>query len=143
MNRTAIFALAMVASSPAFAQQQQFDLVCSGEQTSTTFDGEKVEPYSTRLRIDLAEERWCENECKAIHDLASVQPTQITLKETSDDGIDESSFMLHFVDRETGEHHLSTAARYRAFPRLTVSIKMKGTCSPEPFSGFPTFETKF
>lgn len=128
----------------AAAQATQFNLLCSGTLTSSSvLNAERVEPYSSLYRIDLATQKWCEAECKALHDISSIQPAQLTLEERKTDTLSEKSLFLNMIDRETGAHKVlvtSSTPRDRLSAR---SLHWEGTCEPAPFTGFPTLTTKF
>ncbi|MEO1488886.1 MAG: hypothetical protein AAFR88_05550, partial [Pseudomonadota bacterium] len=134
--------LALFCSTEALAADQ-FDLLCTGTEVITTFDGEEQGGYSKRYRIDLVASQWCEDECKRLHPIKAVQPTSITLDEKSQDGPSENSILLDVINRQTGVHRVISQATYPGFPALGVSIKRTGMCEPAPFSGFPSFDTKF
>lgn len=119
-----------------------FNLVCSGTYTSDSLAlGHREEPYSFVYRFDLAANKWCDGECKAVHDIIRVQPTRIILADEDIDGLRESRSRHEIIDRETGEHSIFVKIK----SRLTGMLLMKwiGRCEKTPFSGFPTFETKF
>ena len=144
MKRQAVlFCAIIVAPAPTLAQAQQFDLVCSGLMKSTSVGGKQVKPYDKTIRIDLDEGKWCEGECLALHDIAEVQPIQITFTDKEVDTRDEQSFTKEFVNRQTGVHRAFSSGRYPRFPELTVSLEWEGTCRSEPFSGFTKPKTQF
>jgi hypothetical protein len=120
MIRAAILAVALAAGTP-----QQFDLVCSGRLR----DGD---PITVRYIVDLAGNRWCKQNGCTIKPLAEVNNTQIVFVDVSAAFPGDPSRSLDYVDRTNGNWSFFT------------SFWMgDGTCTPAPFSGFPTMETKF
>lgn len=119
-----------------------FNLLCTGTQSVIGVGvGDSGKPYASEYRIDLEAGKWCESDCKALHQLASVQPTQITLQDTSEgNAAAGEGTVVNFINRETGVHY-SLASSGKAYNR--ISIKWKGQCERKPFTGFPKFETKF
>ncbi|MEO0589071.1 MAG: hypothetical protein AAFZ11_00775 [Pseudomonadota bacterium] len=134
--------LAAFISSPCLAQDQ-IKLRCAGEQTSESAAGSEVRPYEKIYRIDLADNRWCEDACRAMHDIAEVHPVQITLEEKQTDSPSEQTLTRNFINRETGRHSILSTARYFGPVSLTVMLKWEGHCEPEPFDEFPEVQTKF
>jgi hypothetical protein len=131
----------MIASGSAAAEP--FNLTCSGTMTTVTIDGKRAEPYNSTYRLDLDRGKWCEGECKALFEIESVQPTQLTLLSKEVDTPSERSTTSNFIDRETGAHHaLATSANPRD-RRSTITIAWSGQCTKAPFGGFPAFETAF
>src|SRR3546814_6025392 len=97
----------MAVPAAAAAPAAQFDLKCSGTTTTTTIAGKETKPYSTAYRIDLAKKKWCEGECKALHDIYSVQPAEITLRYKNTDTFSERALTSDRIDRETGAHKVT------------------------------------
>src|SRR3546814_10477028 len=97
----------MAVPAAAAAPAAQFDLKCSGTTTTTTIAGKETKPYSTAYRIDLAKKKWCEGECKALHDIYSVQPAEITLRYKNTDTFSERALTSDRIDRERSEEHTS------------------------------------
>lgn len=129
-------------SVSALAQSDQFNLRCKGMTTSSTSAARKTEPYETLYRIDLAQKKWCENDCPALYNIASVQPTQITLQDDKQDTPSEQSQSSNFIIRTTGKHHALSSAKYRDLGIL-VLISWDGQCQREDFSGFPPHSTMY
>ena len=125
------------------ASAATFNLVCSGTLESKSVYSETSAPYSYTYRIDLDKKVYCDGECKATHAIAEIQPTQIILSQTKVDSPSETSWSVNRVDRETGIHKV-VASHKNPRNRVDMSIMTwNGTCEKQPFSGFPTFETKF
>jgi hypothetical protein len=139
MATAAFLAMPAMAAAPAV----QFNLNCSGTFSARSLYVDKTEPYSSVYRIDLAAGKWCEADCKALHDIASVQPTQITLTEKKVDTPSEKSQLSNVIDRETGEHRILSLYSSPRDRRMISTLNWKGSCEPAPFSGFPSFDTKF
>lgn len=129
-----VLALAAAASSA-------FNLICSGTLTVQSLLVNKTEPYSYTYRFDLAQNKWCESECKATHEILRVQPTQIILVDEKADTPREKSFAFHMIDRETGKETIVRNSQ----SNLTGPMLMKwqGQCAKAPFTGFPEFKTQF
>jgi hypothetical protein len=125
------------ASAPA----TQFDLTCKGTLTAISLvSGKTTEPYERRLRVDLTRKKYCEDQCKALFEIADVGPTQITFQDKDSGPGREREMTKSYVNRETGEHRsLSSSEGFGG--GLTMS--WVGACEKRPFSGFPSFETKF
>lgn len=141
MFRSAIILAAVLATPATAAEQSKFDLRCTGTLATKSMVRDTSESYEDHYRIDLAARKWCESECKALHDIEQLQPTQITLTSKEDKTPGDSSLTSNFIDRETGAHHaLSTSDNRLTGP---IILKWEGTCAKEAFSGFPAFETKF
>lgn len=135
----ALLSVPAVAATPA----SQFDLKCAGTRTTKSMGTTSSEPYASVYRIDLDRKKWCEDECKALHDIASVQPAQLTLQNEDEDTPSGSSTLSNFIDRETGAHRILAASKMRRSPAMTVVLEWKGSCEPAAFSGFPDLKTKF
>lgn len=121
----------------------KFDLVCSGILTTKSFFQDSSEAYTSHLRIDLQQRKWCEGECKGLHDIVDVQPIAITLEDTKVDTISERSLLNNTINRETGEQRiLSTSADPRQRGSALI-MQWVGKCDPAAFSGFPSFKTQF
>lgn len=134
---TRILQLALVAATPA----QQFDLVCSGIQTSESVStGRSSEPYSYRYRFDLAAGKYCEAACKGTRDIVRVSPVQITLADSRTDTPREQKFDSSIIDRETGKQSILYSVRDTLGLRVH---RWEGQCEKRPFTGFPEVLTKF
>jgi hypothetical protein len=107
----------------------KFDLECADTVKTT---GDPVAPYVAHYRIDLAAKKWCEDECRTVKPIADLQSSYITLE-----GEPNSDFW-HTIDREKGEDQIFSGS-----PQLGDMEHTSGQCTKRPFSGFPTFETKF
>ena len=127
-------------ATPAIAAT--FNLVCSGTITTDSFyaRGQK-EPYSYTYRIDLDKRKWCEGQCGVIRDIHDVQPVRIELEPPEDTNTPtKKRFFSSTINRTTGVHStLLTSGRGTDM----LIMKWEGSCSKQPFTGFPTFETKF
>jgi hypothetical protein len=120
----------LLALAAAAAHPQQFDLDCTGPDASGMW-----KQASIHLRVDTARGEWCDGECKALRPIADVQPTVLWLDKSVD--AEDAAGQGHFrtVDRESGEY---TNARMGP-----GGYAEKALCTVQPFSGFPTFDTKF
>lgn len=118
-----------------------FNLVCSGTLSQKSFQTERAEPYSYTYRIDLDAKKFCGDECKAISDIAEVQPGFIRLFPNKNiDTPRLREFSNETINRETGRHSaLSTSG----FGRNILIMKWEGKCERSAFTGFPEFKTKF
>lgn len=140
--RLAAFFLSAILSAPAFAQT--FDLNCEGvRKTSTLYAGDTQEPYVSHFRINLTSKQWCEAECKAIFPVADVQPASIILQNKETDSLSEKSLLVNRINRETGEHSITSTYQLRRDRTSMMLMTYKGVCERRPFSGFPEFQTKF
>jgi hypothetical protein len=129
----------LAAASPA----QQFNLNCSGTRSTSSYFGDRSELYSTTYRLDLDKAKWCDGECKALHEFAAILPTQIQFENSKTDSPSERSATFNFVDRETGAQMISATSSSPRDGRSIIVIKWIGQCERSTFSGFPKFDTKF
>jgi hypothetical protein len=131
----ALIALALVAAAPA---SPKFDLVCTASVNAEAPDA--FTPADLHLRVDLTAKKWCLGECKAIHDIAEVQPGQIWFEKESE--AEQEQRLMHWssVDRETGDYK-SVHQFFILNNRETVALSSH--CERAPFSGFPAVTTKF
>lgn len=135
-----LFVCPAIAASPS----AQFDLMCSGTLTTTSaLTPRQAKPYSSHYRIDLAAKKWCEAECKVLHDVAAVQPAQLTLQSEEVDTLHERSSLMNIVDRETGAHKILASSSSTHDQRTATILHWEGSCEPGTFSGFPDLDTKF
>lgn len=140
--RVVTLLLAFALSTPASAQT--FDLNCRGvRKTTTLYTGDTQEPYTSHFRIDLTSGQWCEAECKAIFPIADVQPASIVLQNKDVDSITEKSLLVNRINRETGEHVITSTYQLRRDRSSMMLMTYKGACEKQAFSGFPKLQTKF
>jgi hypothetical protein len=124
---SSIIAIALIPGALGAAPASgKFDLECADTVETT---GDPVAPYVAHYRIDLAAKKWCEAECRTVKPLVGVQASYITFE-----GEPNSDFW-HTIDRETGEDQI--------FSSIGDREHTNGKCTKRPFSGFPTFKTKF
>ncbi|MGB3318227.1 MAG: hypothetical protein WBA75_04225 [Sphingopyxis granuli] len=135
----AFLAVPAVAAAPA----AQFNLKCSGTTTTQTIAGKETKPYTTIYRVDLAKKKWCEGECKALHDIYAVQPGEITLRYKNTDTFSERSLTSDRIDRETGAHKVTITLANPRDRYSTIILDYEGQCERAVFSGFPSITTKF
>lgn len=121
----------------------RFNLECAGTLFHSSVFSQTTEPYRSVYRIDLGQGKWCEEDCKFLHDIQSVGPTQITLQEKRVDTFSERSTTMNLIDRVTGEHRVLAASSNPRDRKSVMTLKWEGKCSKATFTGFPTFETKF
>lgn len=127
MRKPLVLVAAMALLANSEGSPQQFDLVCKG----TYFDGpEKVaEPVERRLRVDLAGEKFCFDDCELVRDIHAVQPDRV---EFIKNVVPRRSVATATVSRKTGEYEqLILDAAY------SLRMEWKLQCDPAPFSGFP------
>lgn len=125
-----------------FQAAMTFNLICAGTLTTETFHGgRQSEPYRYEYRIDLDRRKWCDGDCRTLHDIAEVQPTALVLEPPRDiDTLARREFYMGSINRETGRHSvLSTSGRRE---RILI-MRWEGQCERAPFSGFPDFPTRF
>lgn len=135
----ALLSVPSIAAAPA----AQFDLKCAGTQSTKSIGAEDAKPYASIYRIDLAQKKWCEGECEALHDIVDVQATQLTLEEENVDAPSERSMLSNTVDRQTGAHKITASSSSPRAPATAIVMKWEGSCEPAAFSGFPEIATKF
>lgn len=104
-------------ASPAFAADQQFDLICTSPNGSAHY------------RIDLDRGEVCEDVCDRVRKIAEATSGELTLTKTMPtyrNDLEEVSM----VNRSTGAWHYHNALGGRVYTR-------EGRCERAPFSGFP------
>lgn len=138
-----IVILTLLSSGPAIAQSAQFNLRCKGTMEVREIGADKVGPYEKVFRIDLARKKWCEGLCEEATPIASVQETQIVLTDHRSESRTMDSYVSERIDRKTGEHDAGLGVRSYGRSGFVSSKSWKGSCEQEPFTGFPTVETKF
>jgi hypothetical protein len=62
-----------------------FNLICTGTQTTDSIIGHDTKPYETTYRVNLDVKKWCEGQCKAHHDIVSIQPAELRLQDKNKD----------------------------------------------------------
>ena len=125
--RVALLVLAVLASA---SKPDQFDLICTGMETAHW--NLQTGPVTSRYRVDLQANRWCQGECRVVKPLVEVSPTQLVFDEVKAAYRGDPSERLDFVQRDTG--------KWGFYNR---ELQGDGTCEPASFSGFPTPTTKF
>lgn len=143
--KRALTILAAISAAPAVAAAPvpQFNLTCSGTLSTKSIAGDEAEPYSFSYRIDLARKKWCNEECKTLFDIHSIQPALLTLQYKNVDGISERSLLSNTINRETGEHKLTITSATPGDRFSTLILDWVGSCERAPFTGFPPVKTKF
>lgn len=121
----------------AAAAALTFNLICTGTMEARTVDGIDNEPYRYEYRIDLQRGKWCEGDCRALHDFVRVSQTQLTLEDVNIDTPHERRTSLNLINRETGEQRIFASTRH------LLLMEWRGTCERAAFSGFPTLPTRF
>jgi hypothetical protein len=124
-NWLIVAAVALISAAPA---PSKFDLECSG--TTNSEDGSKAS-YTERYRLNLGTRRWCMGECRVVKPIADLQNSMILLEQSTPP---DDSFK-HFLDREKGQDLI--------FDHGPPMSNTTGECKRLPFSGFPSFKTKF
>src|SRR3546814_12416075 len=127
----------MAGPASAAAPVDKFELKCSCTTTKTTMSGKEAKPYSTAHRIDLAKKKWCAGECKALHDIYSVQPAEITLRYKNTDTFSERALTSDRIDRETGAHKVTITLANPRDRYSTIILDYEGQCEAAHFTGFP------
>lgn len=106
---------------------KQFDLVCVGRWSA---NGDRIEPFRDRFRIDLNQKSWCREGCVRISEISSIEKGKLQLSSANADGEGNSLS----IDRVSGK--LYGRVRMDGLDSTTFA-----TCKSAPFSGFP--ETQF
>ena len=129
---------------PAMADSaDQFDLNCTGQSTAepVTGDGSAPSidkgpfPYTTHLRIDLAAQLYCQDDCKVPTKIATIAPDFIALK--SNEGVTHTDELL--LKRGDGSFRSSFSwdRRPEGMHGFLVMRFADGKCTKAPFSGMP------
>lgn len=114
--------------SPAAAEQKiQFDLRWSGTAKTETVQGDS--PFERTIHVDLRSGQYCDDQCNSVRPIASVDPLRITFEWG-----EASPFSMNrvTVDRRTGEY----VSQLNVEPNKWIIGH--ATCSPAPFTPFPT-----
>jgi hypothetical protein len=118
-----------------------FNLLCAGTLHADSFASKRDEPYSVTYRVDLAAKKWCDGECRAIREIADIQPASLQLEEPRDINTPtQKEFFSSSIDRETGRHSMVSTSGHR---EGILILKWEGHCEKADFTGFPEFQTKF
>jgi hypothetical protein len=121
----------------AAAAAQVFNLNCTGE--SSGFQERKS--FSLVYRVDLSRKKWCVGECRRLDDFVEIGPTHLTFEKKERITPWAVTYEIKTVDRETGkyvsEHIVDQNRGYQA------RKEWSGQCERLPFTGFPSFKTKF
>lgn len=136
MIRVALSAALLLASQPA-AAADQFDLSCISAKRN-----KKTVPFP--IKIDLARGEWCIGKCEAVFRIKSVTSSTIVLGETETPTEGRAG---QRIDRLTGEYYFyeEKPAPGETWPPTALFGKweQRGTCTPQPFTGFGDEKAKF
>lgn len=110
--------------SAPVAAADQFDLNCTGKYRPRTHA--KWKPVAIHLRIDLAAQAFCRDECQSVHKIDEIDPGTIRLRKGNPQPI--TSYSYQEIDRVAGTFE---SYEYGGFAE-------QATCTAAPFSGFPT-----
>jgi len=70
----------LLATSVAAADPMRFDLVCTGIEPIFAGGGRwEKRPFSARLRVDLARQRFCEDDCKYVRPIKGATSKELVL----------------------------------------------------------------
>jgi hypothetical protein len=142
VTRLAAFC-ALIISAPALATSEQFDLICKGTTKTSSAAETKTEKFYRHLRIDLAQAKYCEDDCRGIFDLVKINPASIVIDEGSLDAGLYTTVYISYVDRLTGEYIGREDIAKGAYNPVRTTIEQQGKCDPMPFSGFQRPDAKF
>lgn len=120
----------LLSSAPAVAADQ-YDLACQGSRISQR--GAAGEAYSTRFRVDLAAQKWCQDDCARVSSINEISGDMIVLADdiTYNSRTDLSNKMT--IDRKTNAF-LRISSQDRPSP---MYLKVEASCKQEPFTPFP------
>ena len=135
--------LALALALAATGEGQTFDLVCAGELKTESIVGNEAKPYSTRYRVDLANGKWCEDDCSEISAIFKTSPGVIVFESIDKDAPSERVRKINNVSRETGQHLALYTSRSIGGAAGIVTMRWAGQCEKADFSGFPTSGQKF
>jgi hypothetical protein len=122
----------------AAAAAQTFNLNCTGTYDN---DNYRTEPFSHVYRIDLSRKKWCVGECRRLDDFIEIGPTHFTFEKYEKMTPWQAESRIRTVDRETGKYFAQFIVQYKEDGR--VRDEWNGQCERLPFTGFPSFNTKF
>lgn len=120
-----------------------FNLNCTGSFTTKSLFSDSTESYNYVYRLDMDKKIYCDGECKAQRPIFEISPTQITMRSSKVDSPSERSLNFESIDRENGQHLITTTFSDPRDRNSVLIMKWAGKCEKAPFSGFPKFETKF
>ena len=116
---------ALVATTPAAAESEQFDLICTSQREAV------------RYRVDLSKNEWCFDKCGMVQKIASVTAGTISLYDHQPTHARDARYFIQ-INRVTGEWHW-----FNHTPGSLSMTNVKGVCEPAPFSGITSGPTKF
>jgi hypothetical protein len=117
--------IVITAALSAAAPAQQFDLICTSKYHDAIF----------HYRVDLDARKYCVTQDAGKRLTSIGDQCFLDTLEAGSDAISFGIDPIQYVDRVTGEWAFKPfGARYTMY---------RGTCQPEPFSGFPEVKTKF
>jgi hypothetical protein len=131
---------ALVIAVPAAAAPAQFDLHCAGTKTSYE-DKKTTEPFETLIRVDLDKGVYCEGTCRSTRKIAEIAAAFILFESERVDEPGRRTRREIAVDRVTGAYSGTVSYESRSVPYSLWAWDAQ--CEVGPFSGFPTFDTKF
>ena len=105
-----------------------FNLVCQGTEMRTSGTGLQEFPYERVFRIDLGSRRYCEGSCETTRPIANIEPTRITLHDSTDRRGFGSDLI---INRESGGLAASSS-RVDGMVSITTA-----QCRRAMFTGFP------
>lgn len=117
----------LMKSGQAQAQEQQFDLICSG--SIRALDRSET-PWSSRLSLDLEARAFAFSGARQALPIARIEPGQIVLIDAEPSvGFDKN---LMTVSRANGALHRTLSSRRGGFLDVTTA-----TCAMAPFTPLP------
>lgn len=135
--RPLLIALIASCASPVMAASpRQFDLSCDVQRHWR--DGTNaVEPVAVRIRVDLDQRRWCDDDCPTTFEIDEVSDNFVRFKnlvsliyENDNSGATPTKWEI-LVARDNGTY---ADVMWHPFER---SYWSGGKCEVVPFSGFP------
>ena len=122
-------------AQPALANSDQFDLACSGEREHRVIAQlGSSQPWSGRIRVDLAAHLFCSDECRAPEKIAEITPERIVLR-NQEGTYRTDQFEVDRVNGKLKRHFLQLGAGANSPEEFEENYD--ATCKVGPFSGFP------
>ena len=126
--RAIILAGALLAVPSAAAEQERFDLICTGQSKLRAFAASSAS--TVRYRIDLLQGSWCAENCSTVQKLVRIEEGRLVLVEKRPaDRLGYSA--LNEIDRVSGKN-------VETIRGGSLYLDASRSCIPAPFSGFPS-----
>lgn len=128
--------LSWLASAVHAQTATQFDLQCTGKIAhligSPPGSGD---PWTGMIKVDLAQGRYCYDECQTPLPIQAVEPNRIVFRY---DFQRSGQIVRMLIDRVTGHYEAQFHRYFATTEHPHVVDLISATCVPRPFSGLPS-----